>query len=55
MDPNNEKKENNNQSNDAEFDNPYQDAPEMNEEIKLGDVNKSEPEKKRRKRRKRRK
>ena len=46
MDPNNEKKENNNQSNDAEFDNPYQDAPEMNEEIKLGDVNKSEPEKK---------
>ena len=52
MDPKDEKKENNNQKNDLEFDNPYQDAPEMNEEIKLdninniNDTNKSEPEKK---------
>ena len=52
MEPNDEKKENNNQKNDLEFDNPYQDAPEMNEEIKLdninniNDTNKSEPEKK---------
>ena len=51
MEPNDEKKENNNQKNDLEFDNPYQDAPEMNEEIKLdninniNDTNKSEPEK----------
>ena len=52
MEPNDEKKENNNQKNDLEFDNPYQDTPEMNEEIKLdninniNDTNKSEPEKK---------
>ena len=46
MDPKDEKKESNNQNNDFEFDNPYQDAPEINEEIKLDNINQSVPEQK---------